>query len=202
MKFDPYNHERRFTDWYEEVSKQGIEGISETNSKLILQHVSDMAQGKNIGRGSKKGARSFIRLNAMRVRLAQLAKFLEERGIKDIRNATKDNIHSLFDDLQKGKIRRIDGKQYTSTRDFGKDFKNFWHWLMKTNKVKLKDITDELDTSKSEPPFVYFTREELEKMLPYFTPEEQTMMLFMFDTIIRSPTELMNIKVSDLHGIH
>jgi integrase len=36
-------------------------------------------------------------------------------------------------------------------------------------------------------------------MMPYFSKDEQIRLLFMFDTIIRSPTELMNVKISDIH---
>jgi integrase len=72
---------------------------------------------------------------------------------------------------------------------------------MKVNKrdgVEIKDITEEIDTSKDENNFVYFTKEQLEKMMEYFSQEEQVRRLFMFDTIIRSPTGLMNIKLHDL----
>ena len=61
------------------------------------------------------------------------------------------------------------------------------------------DITEELSADKNGDDFVYFTLEQLKKMMPYFSKEEQVRLLFMFDTIIRSPTELMNFKVSDIH---
>jgi integrase len=61
------------------------------------------------------------------------------------------------------------------------------------------DITEELSADKNGDDFVYFTLEQLKKMMPYFSKEEQVRLLFMFDTIIRLPTELMNVKVSDIH---
>ena len=63
----------------------------------------------------------------------------------------------------------------------------------------LIDITEELSADKNGDDFVYFTLEQLKNMMPYFSKNEQIRLLFMFDTIIRSPTELMNVKVSDIH---
>ena len=61
------------------------------------------------------------------------------------------------------------------------------------------DITEELSAERNGDDFVYFTLEQLKKMMPYFSQEEQVRLLFMFDTIVRSPSELMNVKVSDIH---
>lgn len=198
MKFDPHRNKERFDAWKEQVEKKGIEGINKFHTSLILSHVTDMERGSNTSKSSKKGARSYIRLNAFRVRMAQLLRYFEARGIKDIRKVTKQEVTTLFNDLQVGKIKRLDGKQYASVRDFVKDFKSFWNWLKKSNN-KLRDVTEDLDSSKDEVGFVYFTKEDVERLLPYFTVDEQVRMWFMFDTIIRSPTELMNVKVSDLH---
>ena len=105
--------------------------------------------------------------------------------------------------MSQGKIKTQHGQVYKSVKDYVKVFKSFWHWYMKINRkkgIEVKDITEELDTKKEENSFVYFSKEELEKMMPYFSQDEQVRLLFMFDTIIRSPTELMNIKVNDIHS--
>ncbi len=201
MKVDPYHSDRTYKDWKEETESVGISGLSKTNCKLLLEYINDMETGQNIARGSKKGARSYTRLNALRVKLIFLFRTLEERGIHNSAKTKEKEINSLFDDMRKGVIKKINGETYKSVGDYVKDFKSFWHWLIKVNKkkdIEIQDITEDLDTSKEENTFVYFTKDELEKMLPYFTPDEQTMMLFMFDTIIRSPTELMNVRISDV----
>lgn len=200
MKLDPYNLQKTFEDWKTD-SVDGVEGLNKIHSKLLLEYLLDMEQGQNIARGSKKGARSYTRLNALRIKLIQLLKYLEARKINDVRKISEKNITLFFDDMRKGVIKKVNGDIYKSVGDYVKDFKSFWHWHMKIHKkngIEIKDITEDLDTSKEENTFVYFTKEEMDKMMPYFKPQEQTMMLFMFDTIIRSPTELMNVKVSDL----
>lgn len=198
-KFDPHNNKKKFEGWKTKVSK-GIPGINKTNSKLILKYLADMESGANVSRKSKKGARSFIRLNALRTRLIQLSKMLEARGINDLTQTESKDILSVYTDIINGNIKRIDGRVYTCPQDFAKDFKSFWHWVIKTSKGKIEDITQDLDTSKEENSFVYFTKEQMEKMLPYLKPDEQVRLLFIFDTLIRSPTELMNVKVSDCHN--
>lgn len=203
MKYDPHSHKERFEAWKNEVvtEKQGINGISAIHSRLIIEHLLDMERGSNVANGSKRGGRSYIRLNSLRFRLIQIFKLFEKRGVKDISKAKESEVVSLFDDLCKGRITRQDGKPYASVRDHIKDFSSFWHWLIKVQKKKgrvLNDFTQELGVTKQENSFVYFTKEQLEQMLPYFTPDEQARVLFMYDSIIRSPTELQNIRASDL----
>lgn len=201
VKFDPHGHQPRYESWKEETLAQGIPGLNKLHSQLLIRHIVDMETGQNVARGTKKGARSYIRLNTLRTRLRQIIMHLEQRGLKDIRQLTPEQIHLYFNDLSKGEITRVNGKPYSSIRDMVKDFKSFWHWLIRVLKkegIDLADITTDLDSSEKENSFVYFIKEELEKMMPYFSPDEQTRMLFMFDTVIRSPTELMNVKVSDI----
>jgi len=46
--------------------------------------------------------------------------------------------------------------------------------------------------------FVYFTYEDLKKILPNLNDNNKVLALFLFDSIIRSPNELANIYVNDL----
>jgi integrase len=200
MKLDPYKNKEAFEDW-KINSQSGIEGISKENSNWIIRYVSDMEIGQNIAKGTKKGARGYPQLNKLRTRLIFLSKIFEKKGIKDITKLTEKNIFSLFDDMTKGKLTKINGETYKSVSDYVKVFKAFWHWYMKISRKEdkqIQDITLDLSSEEEENGFVHFTKEDLEKMMPYFSQDEQVRMLFMFDTIIRSPTELMNVKVSDL----
>lgn len=197
---DIYNNEKKYKYWLEEVKESGIEGISKKNSELIIAYVKDMELGKNVAKGSKRGARSFTRLNSLRIRLVFMTKLLEERKINDLEKLDIHKISEFFNDMRTGKIKKIDGGVYKSVADYAKIFISFWHWLMRVRKkegINLEEITDDLDTSRDENSFVYITKEDLDKLMPYFNPDEQVRILFMYDTIIRSPTELMNIKVSD-----
>jgi integrase len=201
VKKDIYNNKRKYLAWKNEVNEFGIDGITKANSDIIRKFISDMEEGRNVAKASKKGGRSYTRLNTLRIRLIFVAKTLEKRGVKNLAELDEKTITSLFYDMRKGVIRTKDDKVYKSTLDYVKVFNSFWHWWMKVNKreeVEVKDITEEIDTSKDENSFVYFTKEQLEEMMEYFSQDEQVRMLFMFDTIIRSPTELMNIKLHDL----
>jgi len=104
--------------------------------------------------------------------------------------------------MRNGKIKRKDGKNYQSVVDYVKSFKAFWHWHMKVNKkkgIEVQDITVDLDTSKPKPRWVYLTEEEIRKLYDNAKPEYKVLIMFIFDTGIRSPTELINVRVSDFY---
>lgn len=211
MKRDIRNDQARYNAWIEEVKETGIPNLTKENSDLIIQHIEDMEAGRNVNRKSKAGRRGYNTLNTRRSWLIVIFKNLEKRGIKDITEITEKQIHDFFDDVKKGIVKTQKGKTYgKSVRDQIKAFRALWNWYMKTQrklhnetngeKGKLViDITEELSAEKNGDDFVYFTLEQLKEMMPYFSEDEQVRLLFMFDTIIRSPTELMNVKVSDIH---
>ena len=201
-KKDIYGDKERYFKFKEETLEFGIPEISKINSKLILNHLSDMEQGRNISRVSKRGARSFIRLNSIRFRLVFLARLLEERKVKDFVKLKEETLCSLFNDMRTGKIKKSNGQVYKSTADYEKVFNAFWNWLIKIKRkegIHLETICEDLDKGRDENKFVHFNKELLEKMMPYFSQDEQVRLLFMFDTIIRPPGELLNIKVSDVN---
>ncbi len=211
MKRDIRNDQARYNAWIEEVKETGIPNLTKENSDLIIQHIEDMEAGRNVNRKSKAGRRGYNTLNTRRSWLIVIFKNLEKRGIKDITEITEKQIHDFFDDVKKGIVKTQKGKTYgKSVRDQIKAFRALWNWYMKTQrklhnetngeKGKLViDITEELSAEKNGDDFVYFTLEQLKEMMPYFSEDEQVRLLFMFDTIIRSPTELMNVRLSDIH---
>ena len=70
MKKDPYNHKKRFENWIVTVAMvKKIDGLNEIHSKLLLSFINDFKVGLNVSTRSKKGGRSFIRLNTIRQRL-------------------------------------------------------------------------------------------------------------------------------------
>lgn len=201
MKLDLYNLKDRYDNWKESAIAEGIEGINKTNSKTIMAYVLDMEKGLNVARGSKKGGRSYARLHSIRQRLIKITELLEKRGVKDITKTKDKDILSLFSEMDKGEIVNRTGEKYKSRGDYAKGFKSFWHWHMKTNRKQGKviaDITEDLDTTSDKPKFVWLKKEEVEKVLQYFKEDEQIMFMFMFDSIVRSPTELLSIKREDI----
>jgi len=201
MKIDPYKHKERYQDW-KEKNKDGISEVSKFNSDLILQYINDMEKGINIAHGSSKGSRSFIRLNTLRDKMCFFAKkFLELYKIERIIDINEDQLVGFFSDMKNGNLKKIKGGNYTSVDTYAKVFKTFWHWYQKVNRkkgIEIKDITSDLDTRQEKPEWVYLTEEQVKKMCDNANFKYKTLIMFLFDTGIRSPTELVNVRVSDL----
>ena len=104
--------------------------------------------------------------------------------------------------MRNGAIPRQDGQAYQSVVDFINPTKAFWHWHMKVSKKEgreVEDITRDLDTSKSKPKWVYLTEDQVRRLCDHAKHKYKVLIMFMYDTGIRSPTELVNIRVSDLY---
>jgi len=201
MKFDVHGHETRYKNWKEEVVKSGQEGLTRKNNDILLQYIFDMEVGANVSIKNKRGPRSYAQLNNLRQRIAYIMNKLQEREINDITKTPEKEIILFFNDLGNGTIKTFMGKKYESAGDYVKIFKAFWRWWMKVNRKKgnaIPDITEDLGISKAEPKFVSISKEEIDKMLPYFNENEQVILMFVFDSLIRSPTELMSLEGRDV----
>ena len=73
MKIDTKNNKELYFKW-KESTINGISNISEENSKLIIRYVTDMEKGFNVAVGSKKGSRSYSRLNTLRKQVESIDK--------------------------------------------------------------------------------------------------------------------------------
>ncbi len=122
-KLDPYKNKEKYLAW-KEKNQSGIPDISKENSDLTLRFLNDMESGLNICATSKKGARSYIRLNVLRQRLTALSKAFEKRfNLTKITDISETQLFSFFVDMRNGTIKRHDGKNYLSPKHFVKDFK-------------------------------------------------------------------------------
>lgn len=203
MKIDPYNHKEAFFKWKSENQK-GITGTSEANSNLILRYINDMERGLNVAQGSSKGSRSYCRLQSLKSKMIFFSKkFKELYDLDDMAKITEEQIMTFFSDMRNGTLKRDDGKDYISVCTFVKNFKAFWHWHMKVSKkqdIEVLDITTDLDTSQEKPKWVYLTEEQVRKLCDNAKYEYKVLFMFLFDTGIRSPTELMNVRISDIYN--
>jgi integrase len=193
---DPYHHKKTHENWKKTKS---LKGVNEKNSDLVLQFLSDMELGLNISKVSKKGARSATRLNTLRGRLSFVIMKLQEKGIKDIRKVTAKDLHKLFEDMRTGVLKTRTGTAYKSTRDYVKVFKTFWHWHEKVMRKKgkvVEDVTEDLDIRGEKPKFVYFTKEDFDKIVNKAKYDLKIILALAFDSGLRV-TELVNVKVSD-----
>lgn len=202
MKVDVYGRKRSFLNWKERVLDEGIAELTKENSEIIIQYVLDMEAGRNIAKGSAKGGRSYPRLCNLVQRMTWIAKQLEARGIADLRVCSEQVALSLFSDMERGIVLTRTGKPYKSYCDYGRVFKAFWHWWMKVNRKlgqSIPDITEDIPVGRVQPRFVYFTKEQVEEMLPYFSKEEQVALYFLFDSLTRSPTEVLSLQAQHIY---
>jgi len=203
-KLDPYDHRGQYLRWKERTAKSGISGLSKANSSVLLQYLLDMEQGINIAMGSKKGARSYIRLNILRQRLIHLFSMFEKRfSVEDVTKIEERQLCSFFSDMRNGVIIKLNGGHYKSVRDYAKNFKSFWHWhqrVLRKEGKEIRDITYDVDTSCEKPDWVYLTEEQIKELANEAVYKYKVLIWFLFDTGIRAPTELVNIKISDLYN--
>ncbi len=201
MKLDPYKHKERYLAWKARIGSV-IPEVSLQNSELILQYLSDMERGLNVAQGSTKGSRSYIRLNSLREKLINYAKKFDELyHLEIITDISEDQLLGFFADMGNGTLLRKDGKQFKSIDTAARIFKAFWHWHQKVNRkkgIEIKDLTLDLDTKGKKPEWVYLTEQEFKLLCEHAKPDYKALIMFLFDTGIRAPTELMNVKISDL----
>ncbi len=200
MKKDIYNHKRLFQNWLDSIEKnKKIEGLTDNNSNLIISFIKDFKIGMNVSKQSRKGERSCTRLNHLRQKVVFILKLLEKRGIKDITKAKPQDLHKLFSEMREGTIKTRTGTLYKSTGDYVKEFKTFWHWYQKIMRKRgktVEDIAEDLDTRGEKPKFVYFTKEDCEKIIDKASYDLKPILALAFDSGARV-LELMNIKISD-----
>ncbi len=203
MKIDPHKHKEKYFAW-KERTKGKIPEISQVNSGLIIHYLEDMEKGLNIAKSSVKGSRSYPRLNNLKQRMIFLIKIFEKSyKIEDITKITEEQLISFFSDMKLGVFKTVKGKTYQSVDTYANIFKAFWHWHQKVSKkqgIEVPDITTDLDTTKEKPKWVYLNEEQVRKLCNNAKYEYKVLFMFLFDTGIRSPTELFNVKVSDLYN--
>jgi hypothetical protein len=200
MKIDPYKHKEKYMKWKAKGSL--LFGLNKSDSDLIKKYIEDMEMGMNVAKTNKKGARGFSRLNAIRSRMVFIANHLKNRfGLNDITKVTEEQVHKFFNDMRNGNIKKANGMDYTSPKFYVKDFKSFWHWYQRKSRKEgksIEDITVDLDTSGDKPRWVYLTEEEVKRLYNRALFDYKVLIMFLFDTGIRAPTELMNVRVSDI----
>lgn len=203
MKIDPNKNKEKYLNWRERV-KDRIPDVTKENSDIILSYLTDMQIGANVGTKSVKGGRSYTSLNSKRDKMFFFARHFEQRfKFKCITEITEDQLIRFFADMKNGILRKPDGEVYISTDTFGRAFKTFWHWWMKVNKkkgVEITDITTDLDTRQEKPDWVYLTEEEVKRFADSANYKYKVLIWFLYDTGIRAPTELVNVRVSDLYN--
>lgn len=205
---DPHLHKNRYERWKQRkdlvvhINGQARE-ITGPNRDIILRYLQDLEYGVNMLPG-RRGQRGNAHLNTTRTRLSRLAWMLAENTRKNLAELTRKDVVPFFHAMRNGTTISHKGQRYKSTCDYVKCFKAFWHWHTRVQREagrELSDVTIDLDSTRDvKPPFVYFTIDELKQLCADANRKMRTMMWFMFDSGIRSPTELSNVKGKDILG--
>ena len=199
MRRDPHHYQETYQRWKTSTTS-GIDGLSPENAALLLAYLADMETGRNIAKGTRKGARSFARLNNIRQRLGFLMRAFDERHHTPITLVTEEQVHAYFGAMRAGTLTRLDGRAYRSTGDYVNVFKSFWHWHMRASRRRgehVEDICTELDYRSEKAPWVYLTQENVESLCAHAKYSYRVLITFLYDSGIRSPTELVNCRVRD-----
>lgn len=210
QKLDIYKHDDLYKNWKEDALNCGIDNLTKENSDILIKFIFDLEAGVNVN-GSKKGGRSTARLNNVRQRMSQMFRMMQARGIKNFSVTSRKDLLQLeidvaefFKEMRNGEIKTDKGNIYKSVDTYVSIFKSFWHWYQKVNRKKGKvifDITLDLDATPNDPKFVYITHKDFkEKYLPHFDEDEQTFLLFVFDSLIRWPTEALSLTVNNTYN--
>jgi integrase len=189
-KRDPYDSKNKWKAWISNNPK--INNTLEFNSNLIIQFLKDFELGQNIHKKSKRGERSPIRLLALKSRLSFFAQQFNKKKFVDI---SKTEIHQLFKDMNEGTIKKNDGKPYLSVSSYVKDWKTFYHWLLKVGKVK-EDINDELSRTEHKPAWVYLDEEQFKTFANQCNFDYKPIVYLFLDSGARV-TELFSVKIND-----
>ena len=201
MKIDPYKHKERYLRW-KKIINGVIPDISKENSDIILQYLNDMEIGVNISAVSVKGSRGYNRLNTLKDKLIFFSKkFKTSFNLGCVAEIKEEQLFQFFSDMEKGIIKKQDGNNFMGVNTYVKIFKAFWHWhqkIARKQNIEIKDITLDLNTRSNKPKWVYLTEEQVKHLYRRAGHRYKVLIMFLFDTGIRAPTELINIRVRDL----
>jgi len=213
QEVDPYNVKGGHEAWLKKIGffsgnidYLGFKGISPDASELLTKYVLDLYLGKNLPKGTRRGMRSYNHLCNIRLRLRRIVEMLETSTKKPLMEFSEDDVLTAFNNMRNGTTLTYIGKPFTDTGSYAKAFISFWRWIMRIYKKDSKflpNVVESLDSKKDEKPkWFYFTLKDVEKMAdvaPSFY--YKALAFFLFDSGVRAPTELMNVRVMDLSEV-
>ncbi len=198
---DPAKQKEIYTKWKNAGMLLGK--ISTRNRELLIEFISDMEIGRNVSIEAKKGGRGYGRLNTIKSRMNVFFELYEQyTGCTDITTTTDKQLLHFFNEMREGRIiSSWTKKPYKSIGGVVKEVRAFWNWYILRSKREgkiIQNIAEDVDRREEKPKFNYFTIEQLKILCNDAKFYYKTMMMFLFDSGIRAPTELMNVCVADL----
>lgn len=202
-KTDPFGSQVSFDRWYSRAKSDGIEGVNNPNTKLLLSHIAHMKAGLNVAVSSRKGARSPARLMTIANRLMAFMRLVQQQygEQKHVDTLTSTELLLLFSAVRDGELKGRSGKALTDVATLAKVTVAFWHWWMRYQRsqgVKIEDITLDLHKGNDKKPnWVYLEHFRLEKLRNAAPPFYSTLLWFNYDAGLR-PGELLQLRCGDI----
>lgn len=187
-KNDIHNVEQQYDHALAAIRKS--RKITEQDKKRIEQFVDDCFIGKYSRKKVGKG-----RMRRYLQSLLWLSKHLE----KSFLNITEKDAEKLYRDLQNDKIKKADGKAYTSNtkNEFIKTMKKFGRWVYKDKPEKYQKVFGWMHTFEEQQEIPALSKEEIDKLAKTSSIRDAALLMFLFDTGARAE-ELLNIRIEDL----
>lgn len=199
---DPHKHKLHYLNWKENGCE--MPGVTDESKTLITHFLEDMELGINVSPTSKKGSRSYGRLMNLKAKMVTLTLiFQEELNITSLEelNTKKRDLMIIVQKMRDGKILTRKNKPFKATGTYMRCFQTYWNWYQRIKRnedIEINSITADIDSRDPKPKFNYFTIDQIKKLCDEAKYDYKIVMMFLFDSGVRAPTELMNIKLSDL----
>jgi len=185
MKKDVFNHKVFYKKWEDKLTSKYIEGdLTKENSVLFIKYIKHLSESKSVGYANRN-----------RSKVKQILRALQNKGVHDITRATLKQVEDYF----------YEWKKAGHSEDYAKRWNALWNWYKEQNRREGKvvlDLSINLKNFKQkdagESSFVWLTKDEFDKFRSYFDEDKQTILLFIFDSLIRYPTEILSLKVENI----
>lgn len=192
MKRDGYEFSNQWESWKSKHLK-GIEGVRKQDHKLLIEFLIDMENGNNTP-PDKKGKRGAGTL----LNLATHNTFFLRHFKKPFLKLKREDVLSLEKDIEDGKILKRNGKKFEAFGDYIKDLKPFYNWLIRTDRIKIRELKDNIlfySSSKTDKPkWVYLDENQSKSFLNGLLPYYRAIGWFMYDSGARV-TEANSIQI-------
>lgn len=168
--------------------------VTKKNKNIIIEFLKDFELGLNAPK-KVKGARSSGTL----LKLRNFCIFLNRQfPRKDFTKISKKDLHSLFEGMSKGDIKKPNGYLYKDIGDVIKNTRTFIRWMKRTDRIS-EDITEDLSAPsyrKQKPAWVYLKHKDIIKLNDSANADYRPLMIFLYDSGLR-PEEAFRIRVED-----
>jgi integrase len=188
MKRDGYNFIKKWESWKENNFNKVPVGIRKEDYKIFIEYLKDMELGLNVpaDRKGKRGAGTLLNLSSHVL-------FFLRHFDKPLLKLTKEDVAKLERKIDEGHIKKRTGEKFGAFGNYIKDFKAFWSWMIRTEKVS-KNILIYSTSKTDKPAWVYLTEEETKDFFNNLLPYYRAICWFMYDTGARV-TEANSIQI-------